>query len=80
MTAFAFRDRVLGDSLDAALQDLLALEEASRGEPKHFAYETALDALLLLRSDLDNQLAVAARNSYYRHATKQLSHHSGIVA
>ncbi len=66
MNTYAHRDRVLADSLDIALRDLLALEEASRGEPKQFAYETALDALLVLRSDLSNQLRVAAGNPYYR--------------
>jgi hypothetical protein len=66
MNTFRHRDEVLGDSLAIALDDLLALEEASRGEPKHWAYETACLALDDLRTNLRDHLIEASRNAFYK--------------
>jgi hypothetical protein len=65
VNAYRHRDAVLADELAIALDSLLCLEEASRGEPKHFAYETACLAVDALRTALRDQLREASRNAYY---------------
>lgn len=66
MNTYAHRDRLLADNFRICLDDLLHLEEASRGEPKHFAYEAACLELDAVRTSLRERLRAAARNAYYK--------------
>ena len=66
MSCFYQRDRILNDNLWIALGDLLNLEETSRGEPRHYAYEHALLSLNDLITALRDELRQAARNPYYQ--------------
>ena len=60
-----WRDRILFDDLNAALLDLLALEESCIGEPKWHPYKQAADALWLLMDNLKTQSENAGKNAYY---------------
>jgi len=61
-----WRDRILFDNLDIALQDLIALEEGTRGEPKWYPYHQAADQLFQLMETLQTQIKNAERNAYYK--------------
>ncbi len=61
----SWRDAILFDNLDTALQDLIALEEATIGEPRHYPYKQAADDLFRLMDTLHTQLTHAAKNAYY---------------
>ncbi len=60
-----WRDAILFGNLDAALKDLIALEEATVGEPRNYPYKQAADDLFRLMDTLHTQLTNAAKNAYY---------------
>ena len=60
-----WRDRVLFDDLNAALLDLMALEESCVGEPKWHPYRQAADDLWGLMDTLKKQSEKASKNAYY---------------
>jgi hypothetical protein len=61
-----WRDAILFDDLDAALKDLLALEETTVGEPRWYPYHNALNALFEVMDTLHEQLRAASKNAYYK--------------
>jgi len=61
----SWRDAILFDNLDTALQDLIALEAATVGEPRNYPYKQAADDLFRLMDTLNTQLRNAAKNAYY---------------
>jgi hypothetical protein len=63
-----WRDCILFDDLNAALLDLMALEESCIGEPKWHPYKQAADSLWTLMDTLKTQSENAGKNAYYTQA------------
>ena len=59
-------ERILLDDLASAYADLVTLEVATVGQPKHFPFHNAADKLFALEVELREQLETAGRNSYYQ--------------
>ena len=60
-----WRDRILFDDLNAALLDLMALEESCVGDPKWYPYKQAADDLFKLMDTLKTQSENAGKNAFY---------------